>query len=155
MLIRWFNSWKPVVPRPPAHRGVCVCLVHAVLHDYETECHVMSPLNITVASWRSDLPPVRMQAEDRSGRDAAVTRQCTPSDTRGGVWPPKSANITNPRPTFWHRPSVAPLAHERDGFSLKNTELPTGSVCLSLARRLRLLLRARQRDPGEMLHYDR
>lgn len=45
----------------------------------------------------------------------AAHRQCTGGDTRGGVWPLKSWNITNPGRTFRHR-------HRPAAVSLSRTE---------------------------------
>lgn len=47
----------------------------------------------------------------------AAHRQCTGGDTRGGVWPLKSWNITNPGRTFRHRPAAVSLSRtETDRF---------------------------------------
>lgn len=51
------------------------------------------------------------------GLENAIQQQCTGGHTRGGVWPLKSQNITNPRRTFWHRQSLAPFVQKnRDDF---------------------------------------
>lgn len=59
-------------------------------------------------------------------------QQCTWGYTRGGVWLLESQNITNPRRTFWHGPSLAPFAHERDEFSPKYR--CTARVCVASYR---------------------
>lgn len=49
------------------------------------------------------------------GLKIAIQQQCTWGYTRGGVWPLKSQNITNPRRTFWYRPSSAPFKKKKGG----------------------------------------
>lgn len=80
----------------------------------------MSSLIIIMTSWKSDLPPGSTQFPMQRLK-IAIQQQCTWGYTRGGVWPLKSENITNPRRKFWHRPSLAPFVQKRDEFSPKIT----------------------------------
>lgn len=99
-----------------------VCSVLTVLlHDYETSAVMWCLLSIiTMTSWECDLPPAQFAMQGPSRAIQQQQQQCTRGYARGGVWPLKSQNITNPRRTFGHRPSAAPRAHERDVFSPKS-----------------------------------
>lgn len=70
----------------------------------------MSSLIIIMTSWKSDLPPAQFAVQ---GLRIALQQQCASGYTRGGVWPLKSQNITNPRRTFWPGPPLAAFAQKK------------------------------------------
>lgn len=63
------------------------------------------------------------------GLKIAIQQQCTWGYTRGGVWPLKSQNITNPRRTFWYRPSSAPFYKKKKAGGL----IPVNLHCPALS----------------------
>lgn len=87
------------------------CSLHTAAWLWNQCSHVMSSLIIVMTSWKSDLPPAQFAMQ---GLSIALQQQCTRGYTRGGVWPLESRNITNPRRTFLHRASPAPLVQKRD-----------------------------------------
>lgn len=62
------------------------------------------------------------------GLKIAIQQQCTSGFTRGGVWPLKSQNITNPRRTSWHRPSLAPIVNRKGTNFHRNLTVPAASA---------------------------
>lgn len=63
------------------------------------------------------------------GLKIAIQQQCTWGYTRGGVWPLKSQNITNPRRTFWYRPSSAPFyKKKKKGGGTNSSEITLSCV---------------------------